>query len=280
MTVERLQKILARAGAGSRRACEELIAAGRVTVNGRTAALGSSADAGSDDIRLDGERIRPRQALVYVALNKPIGVVSSLQAQGARRTVRDLVDMPGRLYPAGRLDVDSEGLVLLTNDGETALRLTHPRYGHEKEYRVLVDRLPDEAQLDAWRRGVVLADGTRTLPTGVEIEKRSGRGAWLRLVMRQGRKRQIRETAQALGLRVERLVRTRIDGIRLTGLKPGEWRALTPAEVTQLSNSVAGRPRASTPRKQVGRFRAPGANPAKRSTTRGSRDRRRLHGNR
>ncbi len=157
MPAERLQKILAAAGAGSRRACEELIAAGRVRVNGRVATLGASADPVVDKITLDGEPVRAERH-VYVMVYKPRGVVSSLEPQGDRATVRDLVPLPGRLYPVGRLDALSEGLVLLTNDGELTNRLTHPRYGHEKEYRVLIRGRIDEGRLEAWRRGVVIRD--------------------------------------------------------------------------------------------------------------------------
>ena len=137
MAAERLQKILAAAGHGSRRACEELIAAGRVRVNGAVATLGAKADPARDKITLDGDPVQAEQT-VYIVVHKPRGIVSSLEPQGDRRTVRDLVPVPERLYPVGRLDVMSEGLVLLTNDGELTNRLTHPRYGHEKEYRVLV----------------------------------------------------------------------------------------------------------------------------------------------
>lgn len=238
MTAERLQKILARAGLGSRRSCEALLLAGRVTVNGRPAELGSRADPLIDDIRLDGERL-PRDApALYVVLHKPRGVVTSLRQQGPRPTVRQLVARPGRLVPVGRLDVDSEGLILLTNDGDLVLRLTHPRFGHEKEYRVWVDRRPDAAQLEAWRRGVVLADGVCTGPAEVEVERSTGRGACVRVVLREGRKRQIRETARALGLRVQRLVRTRLGPLGLGDLRPGEWRELTAQEVRRLKEAV------------------------------------------
>lgn len=241
MTRERLQKVLARAGLGSRRGCEGLIRDGRVTVNGRIASLGSSADPFTDEIRVDGERLATGGESVYVVLNKPVGVVSSSRAQGARRTVLELVDVPQRLFPVGRLDVDSEGLVLLTNDGEAALRLSHPRYEQEKEYRVLVDRPPAVESLEAWRRGIVFADGSRAMPARVSLVGREGKGAWLSVVMREGRKRQIRETAQLLGMRVRRLVRVRIDGIRLGDLKPGEWRRLSPAEAERLRRSLANR---------------------------------------
>jgi 23S rRNA pseudouridine2605 synthase len=241
VTPQRLQKILAQAGLGSRRACEELIRQGRVTVNGRTALLGSSADPESEEIRVDGEALPKPEAAVYVALNKPVGVVSSSAAQGDRSTVCDLVDLPTRLYPVGRLDVESEGLILLTNDGETTYRLTHPKHGHEKEYRVLLNRAPDEEQIEAWRRGVILPDGEKALPAAVDLAESTGRKAWVRVVMRQGRKRQIRETARVLGLRVERLIRVRIDGLRLGDLRPGQWRRLSAAEIQRLKSGGPGR---------------------------------------
>jgi 23S rRNA pseudouridine2605 synthase len=243
MSQERLQKALASAGVGSRRACEDLIRAGRITVNGRAANVGTKVDPETDVIRVDGERLRSAERAVYVALHKPVGVLSSLRSQGGRRTVRDLVDLPERIYPVGRLDAESEGLVLLTNDGVTAHRLTHPRFGHEREYRVLLSREPDREQIVAWRAGVVLPDGVKARPSEVWVQRAEPGGVWVGVIMREGRKRQIRETAQALGLRVRRLVRVRIDGVRIGSLSPGEWRRLTEAEVRGLRGEEAGIPR-------------------------------------
>lgn len=240
---ERLQKIMARAGLGSRRACEEIIAAGRVRVNGQVAKLGSKADPDRDRIEVDRRAISGGEPLVYIAVNKPRGVLSAVTAPDTRPTVRELIPVQGHLYPVGRLDVDSEGLILLTNDGELANRLTHPRYGHEKEYRVLVARHPDEAQLQTWRRGVVLEDGHRTAPAEVSIQELAGKGAWLRIVMREGRKRQIREIGSRLGLPVVKIIRIRIGSLRLGNLKPRSWRYLTPAEVMQLKAPVAQKER-------------------------------------
>jgi 23S rRNA pseudouridine2605 synthase len=233
---ERLQKILARAGYGSRRACEELIAKGRVTVNGRIAKLGTKADPAKDKIAVDGSPIQAKEELKYIAVNKPRNVISAASPQDNRKTVRDLVDEPGHLYPVGRLDVDSEGLILLTNDGDLTYRLTHPKYQHEKEYKVLVARRPDEKQLDAWRRGVVLEDGYRTQPAEVRFAGTYGKGAWLRVILREGRKRQIREMGRLTGLPVVRIRRVRIGSLWLGKLKPGEWRHLTPEEVRALEN--------------------------------------------
>ncbi len=202
MTEERLQKILAQAGYGSRRACEALIVAGRVSVNGQVAGLGSKADPATDHILVDRQPVKAPEKLEYVALYKPRGVVSAVTSPDPRPTVRSLVPLPGTLYPVGRLDVDSEGLVLLTNDGELANRLTHPRFGHEKEYRVLVARHPDAEQLATWRRGVVLEEGGRSAPADVRVETTKGKGTWLRIVMQEGRKRQIREIGSLLAYRL------------------------------------------------------------------------------
>lgn len=231
---ERLQKILAQAGLGSRRACEDIIGAGRVSVNGQVAHLGMKADPSQDRITVDGLPVKTRQSLVYVALYKPRGVLSTVTAPDPRPTVRDLIPVSETIYPVGRLDVDSEGLILLTNDGELANHITHPRYGHEKEYRVLVARRPDEEQLNTWRRGVVLEDGHRTAPTQVWFDRPSGKGAWLRVIMKEGRKRQIRETGTLLGLPVVKIIRIRIGSLQLGSLKPREWRYLSPAEVAAL----------------------------------------------
>jgi len=231
---ERLQKILSRAGFGSRRACEDLIASGRVRVDGQIPTLGMKVDPEKAHIEVNGRPLPKAEKLLYIALNKPRGVVSTVIPQDTRRTVRDLVPIPGRLFPVGRLDADSEGLILLTNDGEFANRLTHPRYGHEKEYRVLVARRPDEEQLAIWRRGVVLEDGYKTAPVEVRVEAPFGKGAWLRVVMREGRKRQIREIGRTIGLPVARIIRVRIGSLQLAGLKPREWRHLTSAEVEEL----------------------------------------------
>jgi 23S rRNA pseudouridine2605 synthase len=231
---ERLQKILANAGYGSRRGCEEMITAGRVTVNGQVAHIGSKADIQKDQIRLDGKYLKPPEAFQYIALYKPRGVLSTVIAPDPRPTVRDLVPIQGTLYPVGRLDVDSEGLILLTNDGELANQLTHPRYGHEKEYRVLVARHPDEKQLTAWQHGVVMADGYRTAQARVEVESNSGKGTWLRVIMKEGRKRQIRDTCHQIGLPVVSIIRLRIGSLRLGNLKPKEWRYLTPFEINEL----------------------------------------------
>lgn len=231
---ERLQKILARSGLGSRRSCENLIVEGRVMVNGRIGILGDKADPLIDRITVNGKPIKKSEPKKYIALYKPRGVVSAASPQDDRQTVRDLVDEPGTLYPVGRLDVDSEGLILLTNDGDLTHRLTHPSYGHEKEYHVLVARRPDDDQLKGWRKGIVLEDGYRTAPSEVRYVRSHGKGAWLNVILREGKKRQIREMGSMTGLPIVRIIRVRIGSLRLGNLKPKQWRHLNSKEITQL----------------------------------------------
>ena len=192
---ERVQKILAQAGIASRRESEKYISAGRVRVNGKVISLGDKADPSKDTIELDNRKIEISDQFEYFALYKPRGILSSAKDKRGRKTVVDLVPAKTRIFPVGRLDLESEGLIILTNDGELANKLTHPSFEHEKEYRVLVARHPDQDQLKTWQRGVVLEDGYRTNPVKVWVEKFHGDGAWLRVVMTEGRKRQIRETA-------------------------------------------------------------------------------------
>ncbi len=233
---ERLQKLLAQAGYGSRRRCEEFIIAGRVRVNGQVATLGQKADLSVDKVTLDGKALPKAESLTYtyIALYKPRNVLSAAEGQDDRETVRGLIPLEGHLYPVGRLDFDSEGLILMTNDGELTNKLTHPRYGHEKEYRVLVARRPDEKQLSAWQRGVVLEDGDKTAPAEVNFLSTSGKGAWIRVVMGEGKKRQIREVGKLLGLPVVKIIRLRIGTLKLGSLKPRQWRYLTADEISDL----------------------------------------------
>ncbi len=255
---ERLQKILAQAGFGSRRSCEELITARRVQVNGKVAELGSKADPQTDKILVDMQPI-PRIPVqkVYIALNKPRGVLSDVDTEDARQTVRDLVPVPGHLFAVGRLDFDSEGLILMTDDGEMAHHLTHPRYEHEKEYQVLVATVPDEKQLAIWRRGVVLPDGHRTAPAQVKVDRQAGKGAWLTVILHEGRKRQIREVGSTIGLPVQRILRVRIGTLQLGNLKPGEWRYLTSSEVKLLKTLSAKEAPIRKPVKRTYRPRKP-----------------------
>jgi 23S rRNA pseudouridine2605 synthase len=235
---ERLQKILAQTGLGSRRSCEEYIISGRVRVNGQVAVIGQKADPAVDKITLDGQAIKVPEQKLYIALHKPRNVLTTVEPEPGdnRQTVRDLIPLNERVYPVGRLDFDSEGLVLMTNDGDLAQQLAHPSRGHEKEYRVLVARHVDGDQLSAWRRGIVLEDGYKSQPADVRIESEAGKGMWLRVIMKEGRKRQIREIGSKLGLPVVRIIRVRIGTLRLGTLKPREWRRLTDEEVEALKH--------------------------------------------
>lgn len=244
---ERLQKLMAQANLGSRRSCEVIIAEGRVTVNSQVAKLGDKADLNRDRIEVDGRPIASpmggsaSQPLIYIALNKPRGIISSLEDEmmAGRPTVRDLIDLGKEyhIYPVGRLDKPSEGLVLMTNDGALAHRLTHPRYGHEKVYDVTVEGRIAEKKLDQWRRGVVLDDRI-TAPAPIELVELGQDSTRLRIVLREGRKRQIRRIAAALGHPVRRLIRERIGPISLGDLPSGKWRYLTESEVNMLKVSV------------------------------------------
>ena len=236
---ERLQKILARAGYGSRRKCEELIQYGQVKVNGQLAELGTKADAGKDTITVDGKKIKLEEFTYrYIALNKPKRVLSDCDSFGDRKTVHDIVNIDEHMFAVGRLDYDSEGLMLLTNDGDLANKLTHPRYGHEKEYNVKVTHRPDSKQLTTWRRGVVMEDGYRTAPAVVQVTKTENDATWLKIILKEGRKRQIREVGQLIGLPVARIIRVRIGTLHLGTMKPGEWRDLTEKEVLKLKTSA------------------------------------------
>jgi 23S rRNA pseudouridine2605 synthase len=217
-------------------------------------------DPSRDEIRLDGERLGSIPQTTWIALHKPRGVVSTARGQDARPTVVGLVDHPSRLYPVGRLDAESEGLILLTNDGELAHRLTHPRFGLEREYRVLVSRAPRTAELQAWRRGVPLADETRSAPARVWIKGRTAAGVWLGVVMTEGRKREIRAIARGLGLQVRRLIRVRYGPVVLGTLAVGAWRRLETREVESLRRGETGaRPAAGTGRRPKPHARRPAA---------------------
>jgi 23S rRNA pseudouridine2605 synthase len=232
---ERLQKVLAATGYGSRRICEELIAAGRVTVNGEVAVLGRRVDASNDLVAVDGAPIGVRPDLVYYLLNKPVGVVTTARDTHQRPTVVELVPREPRVFSVGRLDVDTEGLLLLTNDGDLANRIAHPSHGIEKEYLVEVSGGPVSAgAIRKLREGVVLEDGM-TSPARVSQPD----PGVLRIAIHEGRNRQIRRMCDAVGHRVIRLVRTRIGPITDRSLQPGGWRELTTDEWRALTESVA-----------------------------------------
>lgn len=266
----RLQKILAQAGIASRRAAEKLIAEGRVTVNGTTVReMGTKADLTSDDIRVDGRRIKAAQRLRYILLYKPPGYVTTRSDPQRRRTVIDLLHgVREYVYPVGRLDYDTEGLLLLTNDGELAATLTHPRHGIERTYEARVAGMPDEEDLERLRNGIPL-DGKRTLPAQAmlltrgpakagrsvrEGREKEGRTSVVLMTIREGRNRQVRRMCEAVGHPVDKLKRTRIGPLSDRYLKPGEWRELTAKEITTLralaSRPLQGRPRraAASPR--------------------------------
>ncbi len=231
---ERLQKVLARVGIGSRRVCEGLIAEGRVLVDGEMAVLGRRVDPETALIEVDGAPVGVRPDLVHYVLNKPAGVVTTADDPQGRPTVVGLVPNEPRVFPVGRLDVDTEGLLLLTNDGELAHRLTHPSYGVEKEYVAEVEGLPTRAVLRRLREGVELDDGP-TAPARATLVDPSV----VRLTIHEGRNRQVRRMCEAVGHSVVRLIRTRIGPLADRSLAPGAWRELTGAEVRSLQRAVA-----------------------------------------
>jgi 23S rRNA pseudouridine2605 synthase len=231
---ERLQKVLAAVGLGSRRACEELIADARVTVDGEVAELGRRVDPDTARVEVDGVPISVRPGLVHYLLNKPANVVTTASDPQGRPTVLDLVPAEPRVFPVGRLDAATEGLLLLTNDGDLAHRLTHPSFGVEKEYLAEVETPPTRGELRRLREGVDLEDGS-TAPARVTLVPPRA----VRLVIHEGRNRQVRRMLDAVGHPVLRLVRTRIGPLTDRRLRPGEWRPLTPAEVRSLESAVA-----------------------------------------
>ena len=302
---ERIQKLMARGNIGSRRACEALIEQGRVQVNGVTITLGDKADPDRDRITVDGERLRleefrPR----FIVVNKPKDVLSTNVApEGDERpTIRELIDVEGHFFTIGRLDADSEGLMVMTNDGETANKLSHPRYEHTKTYKVTVAGIPSQQVIDEWESGVWI-DGSRTAPCYIRVIENAKQNTTLRVIMIEGRKRQIRRIAQMLGHPVRRLVRTHIGKLGLGTLRKGAWYELEeeeieamlqpadevkflrrrnrkarvrPATAPQTGNTSAGsggtkRPRTGGARKPSG---SRGGVPGKRNTTRNKRQER------
>ncbi|MCL4504647.1 MAG: rRNA pseudouridine synthase [Chloroflexi bacterium] len=250
------QRFLAAAGFGSRRACEQLILQGRVAINGQVLTFNMDVN-DNDDVRVDGRRVSANEELVYIAMNKPPGFISD-RGTAHEKSALDLVDIPQRVFAVGRLDKDATGLLLLTNDGELAYRLTHPRFEHQKEYRVLVDGQPGRETLQRWSAGVML-NGEMTAPAQVEKEavqphdkaKRHNvadgasadepdeTGTWLKVVLHEGRKRQIKRVAKLLGHPVKALIRVRIGNITLGELAPGQWRRLSAQEVIGMMGESA-----------------------------------------
>lgn len=230
----RLQKVLARAGIGSRRHCEDLIAGGHVRVNGEVAVLGRRVDVDHDRVEVDGVVVAVRPGLVHYLLNKPAGVVTTADDPQGRPTVVELVPAEPRVFPVGRLDLDTEGLLLLTNDGDLAHRLTHPSYGVDKEYLAWVEGRPTRGALRRLRQGVDLDDG-RTAPAQASVLAPD----LVRLTIHEGRNRQVRRMCEAVGHPVRRLVRTGIGPLRDKRLAPGAWRSLTSDELQALQAAVA-----------------------------------------
>lgn len=235
----RLQKVLAQAGIASRRAAERLIAESRVMVNGKTVTeMGTKVDPATSEIKVDGRRVKAAERPRYILLYKPAGVVTTASDPQRRPTVIQLLaGIPERVYPVGRLDYDTEGLLLLTNDGDLAARLTHPRHGVERTYEARVAGLPDDAALERLRSGIPL-DGRRTLPADVTLINRGkrDRDGIVRLTIREGRNRQVRRMLEAVGHPVRSLTRTRIGPITDRRLKPGQWRELTRSELRALGD--------------------------------------------
>jgi pseudouridine synthase len=229
---QRVQKRIAESGLCSRRGAEELIRQRRVLVNGKVATLGQTVTA-DDEVRVDGKLLPAARRFEYWALHKPAGYVSTLRDPGGRPRARDLVPSRSRLFSVGRLDLNSEGLLLFTNDGELTHRLMHPRYGVPRTYTARVRGLPSHETLDRIRRGVRLAEG-HTGPIEVAIERPAGSHTWLRLRLREGRNREVRRVLEAVGHPVARLIRLAYGPVSVTGLPPGAARPLLPAEVDAL----------------------------------------------
>ena len=239
--IERLQKIISRAGVASRRKAEELIVKGRVQVNGRVVKeLGSRADSRKDTISVNGRRIEPEQPRMVVLMNKPDGYITSLRDPEGRPTVARLVDnIPVRLYPVGRLDYHTEGLLILTNDGDLAQKIEHPSHAISKVYVAKVKGIPEPTKLKKLREGIHL-EGKKTLPATIEILE-TRKNAWIEITIREGRQNQIRNMFEAIDHPVIKLKRVAIGGLRDDRLKPGEFRFLKPKEIQLVFGRHSGR---------------------------------------
>ncbi len=238
---ERLQKVLAHAGVASRRASETMIQQGRIMVNGHVVReLGVKVDPKRDTIHVDGKVLTSQnQDFVYIILNKPQNILSAASdEQRGRKTVLDLVDTPARIYPVGRLDLQSEGLILLTNDGNLTQKLTHPSHHVKKEYQVLIKGKIATPDIIKWQDGSLELEGKLLAKASVERIKLENGNTWLKIILTEGRKRQLRETAKLLGYHVKYLKRVRIGPIKLGNLKPGKWRNLNTTEIARLKKAV------------------------------------------
>lgn len=231
----RLQKIISQAGVTSRRKAEDLIREGRVRINGKTVfELGTKADPDRDTIDVDGKRIEPKQPKISVLLNKPDGYITSLRDPEGRPTVKKLVDnIPLRLYPVGRLDYHTEGLLILTNDGDLAQKIEHPTHALEKIYLAKVKGVPEENKINKLRNGIML-EGRKTLPAKIKVIE-TRKNAWLEITIREGRQNQIRNMFEEIGHPVLKLKRVAIGAVRDDNLKPGEYRMLKPQEIKLLT---------------------------------------------
>jgi pseudouridine synthase len=252
MATMRLNKFLAHAGVCSRREADRIIAEGRVSVNGKVVQeLGQKIDASRDKVVAGGHLVKSEEDRpVFILLNKPAGRVVSVKDPFGRPTVMDLLPhLPVRVYPVGRLDVDTEGALLLSNDGDLALRLTHPRYGVGKIYHVRVEGEPTEDDLNKVRYGIFL-EGRKTAPARIQVLRRGRRHSILAVEIHEGRKREIRKLFEAVGYPVAGLVRVEFAGLTLEGLKPGHWRYLKTAEISRLRKRVEGSGAAAPPRRE------------------------------
>jgi 23S rRNA pseudouridine2605 synthase len=235
---ERIQKIIAQMGIASRRKAEEIIAEGRVTVNGKIALIGEKADASKDHIKVDGKLLIRREPKVYLMFNKPKNVVTSLADPQGRPTIKDyLKGIRYRVFPVGRLDFDSEGLLFLTNDGDFTNAVLHPSRKIPKTYMVKVKGIIDDNKINKLRQGVRLEDG-RTLPAKVKFARQSENNSWIEIAITEGKKRQVRRMVEAVGHPALKLRRVSINGVRLSGLKIGEHRSLTERELQELKKEI------------------------------------------
>ena len=237
MSLSRLQKIISESGLSSRRKADLLIRQGRVTINGRQAIVGEKADPNTDRILVDGKDLPKKLNHKVLLLNKPYGVISSCQDTHGRKTIISLIpsNLRSGVYPIGRLDFDSRGAILLTNNGELTLKLTHPKYSHTKTYLVWVKGHPSKPKLDNWRNGILLEDKI-TIPAIIEVIENTKTKTLLKVILKEGRNRQIRRIADLLGHPVQDLQRIAISNIKLNGLKEGKWRELKPSEWLSILN--------------------------------------------
>lgn len=236
MEAMRLQKYMASAGIASRRACETLIEEGSVTINGKTARLGDKVEAG-DLVEYQGKQVLPEEKKVYYLLFKPVGYVTTAKDEQGRKTVLDLVDTPYRVYPVGRLDINTSGLLLLTNDGELANGLTHPRFEVDKTYQAVVDGVVTKEQIEQLTKGVELMDG-KTAPALVNVLKQEDGITILQMTIHEGRNRQVRRMIEAVGHKVNNLRRIRLGKLTLHGLEKGDARELTEEEIAYLYSLI------------------------------------------